>query len=212
METAYTGADALAAGQAISQHYMIEFVRIGRGGLPLQDTVSLGSGTLVELAGVRGIVTAAHVLKALQEQDHVGIVRFGGGLNNQRLRLSVELLDSVAIGGEEAGEAGPDIAFIRLPPEETLASTNVFYSPEAHSAAIDRRSADYGDSQLRFAMGVLETETRQLHGRMDGAERASLSSVPSARSTTLSHWMATTASCSGSPMLPKPDRRQATAA
>lgn len=163
----YSEADALAAGHQIAQHYVVGFVSIGQENGPAKDTTdttSLGSGTLVELNGVRGILTAAHVVETFSNRTEIGLVRFGVGMKSQSLRVQVKLLDWIAIGGEDSGESGPDIAFVHLPLDlhRSLAATNVFFSPQAHSAMMQQREAGYRQNQVRFAIGVLGAATEQV--------------------------------------------------
>lgn len=178
-ETIYSDEDALLAGNAIIQHYLVGSVAIGLQDNPTKVTTSLGSGTLVDFAGVRGILTAAHVVDAIRSEDEVGILRFGKGQDRQGLRVSVSHLDWVTIGGESYGDRGPDIAFIKLPRdiEDWIAATNGFFSPQAHDAELSERGAGYGEPQVRFDVGVLGEATTQVKTE-DGWYGASFRVLP----------------------------------
>jgi hypothetical protein len=77
---------------------------------------SLGSGTLIKIGNIVGIVTCAHVLEALLKEAEIGImccpVR---STQIQTTRLPMTTTDSIAIGGPPWGKSGPDLAFLRLP-------------------------------------------------------------------------------------------------
>ena len=79
-----------------------------------------GSGTLVNLDGVNGILTAAHVLTSLQEHTgQIGLLDFSHNPQKpQHLALDLTLTDNVSCGsGGPFGPNGPDIAFLALPPD-----------------------------------------------------------------------------------------------
>jgi hypothetical protein len=89
----------------------------------------MGSGTLVELGQVVEILTAAHVVHMLPESGEVGIgqVRQGSSLP-QRLKLEMAHTQSVVLWQEDQPD-GPDLAFLRLPPDTTAtlrATRNVY--------------------------------------------------------------------------------------
>lgn len=93
-----------------------------------------GSGTLVTINGAKGILTAAHVVKALKKHKkdggEVGIVRFVRSPTQlQQVKLPMEHIDDVSLGQEPWSSKGPDLAFLTLPPNiaGALAATNSFY-------------------------------------------------------------------------------------
>jgi hypothetical protein len=84
----------------------------------------LGSGTLVSFGKLYGVLTAAHVLGALQTVKEIGFAEFTirpsqpQGLRfpiSEFFATSSKAIDAVAIGGlSNESECGPDLAFIRL--------------------------------------------------------------------------------------------------
>ena len=77
---------------------------------------SLGSGTLIRFGSIWSVLTCAHVLEALLDEEEIGILCFPVRATQvQRLRLSMATTDSLAIGTAPWGESGPDLAFLRLP-------------------------------------------------------------------------------------------------
>ena len=92
---------------------------------------SAGSGTLVTINGVRGVLTAAHVVESIREQQEIGIVRFHGSPSSlQKLKLSMKYVGDVRLGQQPWSSKGPDLAFLTLPPDiaGSLAATNSFYN------------------------------------------------------------------------------------
>jgi hypothetical protein len=77
---------------------------------------SLGSGTLIRFRNIIGVLTCAHVLEALVDEEEIGILCFPVRATQiQRLRLPMATTDRVAVGARPWGASGPDLAFLRLP-------------------------------------------------------------------------------------------------
>ena len=82
----------------------------------IQQSRSLGSGTLIRFGNVNGILTCAHVLEAVLANAEFGIVCFPVRSGEfQTLRVRSDLTGHVAIGQPPWNEQGPDLAFLRLP-------------------------------------------------------------------------------------------------
>ena len=89
----------------------VGFVKV-RGDSP----ASLGSGTLIKFGDIAGVLTCAHVLEVLRDEDEIGILCFPvRAAQVQTLRVAMAMTDSIAIGAPPWNEAGPDLAFLRLP-------------------------------------------------------------------------------------------------
>ncbi len=90
-----------------------------------------GTGTLVLIDGMRGILTASHVLAHLPRNGQVGLVRFRDKPDDfQRTFVDMRLTETFALGGASFGPSGPDVAFLRLPDDlaGSLNATNVFFN------------------------------------------------------------------------------------
>jgi hypothetical protein len=75
----------------------------------------LGSGTLIRLGSIVGVLTCAHVLEALPDGKDIGILCFPVRATQvQGLRFHMRKKDSVAIGARPWGEFGPNLGFVRL--------------------------------------------------------------------------------------------------
>ena len=102
-----------------------------RGGA--QDVDPAGSGSLVSVDSVSGILTAAHVLANLPDHGEVGLVRFPKTQAGAAQRLTIDMgqVQTLTIGTSPFDHEGPDLGFLRLSPEQVgtlLARGNVFYN------------------------------------------------------------------------------------
>jgi hypothetical protein len=94
------------------KHFTIDFGTAG-------DTpAAKGTGVLVRLGELHGILTCAHVDKYLRElKQPVGLVRLNRGLAQQFGTLDMKEIFSYAAGEEPWTKGGEDISFIHLPPQ-----------------------------------------------------------------------------------------------
>jgi hypothetical protein len=109
----------------------IGFMKLRREG-NVERGLAVGSGTLVSVDDVLGVLTAAHVLAELPDDGPVGLVRFKEGAKNlQRLHVDMRFAKKAAIVAD--GKIGPsdsDIGFLRLPLDVvgSLKATGVFHN------------------------------------------------------------------------------------
>ncbi|CDZ35582.1 Hypothetical protein NGAL_HAMBI1145_29170 [Neorhizobium galegae bv. officinalis] len=139
----------------IAASYLVGFIgfRDDREG---KRTVSLGSGTLVKMAGVRGVLTAGHVAIALKDEERVGIVNFGPG-KFQTLIFNPNDEDGFSmVSDEENGPGAIDIAFIRLPQEteRQLAVNQAFWDMDERIRLV-YESGKFLDDPVHVVMGVI---------------------------------------------------------
>src|SRR5438105_333341 len=96
----------------------------------VEDAVSAGSGSLVTVGSLHGILTAAHVLDALPTTGKVGLVTYADNpARFDRQAITMEHTDSVVMRGKKFGPIGPDLGFLRLPEQEIgwLKAKSSFY-------------------------------------------------------------------------------------
>ena len=98
---------------------------------PQDDPRLLGSGTLVSIGEIRGILTAEHVLDALPRRGPVGLAmptRFGPNLG--RPKIHMESVTRVRLGRSKNIAEGPDLGLLVLRDRARLAipSTKTFYN------------------------------------------------------------------------------------
>jgi hypothetical protein len=72
----------------------------------------LGSGTLVTHAGIHGVLTARHVVEALQRYAAIDLVM---SRSRHRFTLEVKLLHFIVSPSGRTEESGPDLALIQVP-------------------------------------------------------------------------------------------------
>ncbi len=82
-----------------------------------ESVVCRGSGTLVKYGANQGILTCAHVAEAVLKQDEIGLNLFSKGNKFQALKIKRADVYPVVLGNPPWSRAGPDIAFLQLPPD-----------------------------------------------------------------------------------------------
>jgi hypothetical protein len=96
-----------------------------------EDAHVAGSGALVTVGSIHGILTAAHVLKNLPNGGEVGIVRFPRAPSpTQRQTIDMSLAEKLTMAASDWTSQGPDLGFLRLPDRDAAAlyATNVFFN------------------------------------------------------------------------------------
>jgi hypothetical protein len=147
--------DAMAA-------YTIGFAKLEIRDL-VEDAIGAGSGTLVSVGKVRGILTAAHVLSNLPEQGEVGIVEYRGQTIHYRKR-TIEMANTtkIVLRGDAFGPDGPDLGFLRLAPDTVgwFDAIGSFYNLLKHRADASGAapSTDYTDA----VVGMIDERTKDL--------------------------------------------------
>ncbi len=112
-------------------YFAIGFAHLTRTG-NVEDAVSAGSGTLVTIDSLHGVLTAAHVADALPKQGNVGIILSAESpAQHQKHVVNMDHVEPpVLFKGDQFGALGPDLAFLRLPDDALgwLKAKNSFYS------------------------------------------------------------------------------------
>ncbi|WJI41802.1 MULTISPECIES: hypothetical protein [Mesorhizobium] len=142
-------------GREIAASYLIGFIGF-RDDPQGKRTVSLGSGTLVKMAGVRGVLTAAHVAIALMDEARVGIVTFGPGKFQTLIFNPNDEHGTWMVSDEEFGPSATDIAFIQLPQdaELRLAVNQAFWDMDERIRLV-YESGKFLDDPVHMVMGVI---------------------------------------------------------
>ena len=103
----------LVAPFAIGFAVMTEHERgSGKKRVRVEDAQPFGSGTLVSIGGVHGILTAGHVLAKLPDAGKVAIVRFPS--EHQAFTIRMEQTHKLFVWDGEERSDGPDIGFLRM--------------------------------------------------------------------------------------------------
>ena len=95
-------------------HYTVGIVKIQKT-LSSEDTILTGSGTLVEIDGTFGILTAHHVIKELPSHGEIGLI-----LSEQlhRYTLQPESVKKIKIARGPKASEGPDLALLIFQPTD----------------------------------------------------------------------------------------------
>ena len=97
--------------------FTVGFARLRTSG-GTEDAEPAGSGSLVTVGSVYGILTAAHVLKNLPDQGEVGLVRFPRVRRfAQKPTIDMGQAEKLTVGADAFGPEGPDLGFLRLSPK-----------------------------------------------------------------------------------------------
>ncbi len=129
-----------------------------------EKAFSAGSGTFVSIGSVYGILTAAHVLKALPQSGPVGIaLNYRDPLQFRRLFIEMQYSDCVFLADKTSEARGPDLAFLRLCEADVakIKALAVFYNllRREYLALTNVRSAkNYVDA----ITGIVAEETKEL--------------------------------------------------
>lgn len=111
-------------------NHLVGLIRI-RKGKSSDDIQLIGSGTLVYVDNVFGILTAHHVLEAIPASGTLGIIL---PYHNKEHRYTIEIshVTRIPIARGRSDSDGPDIAFIRLPQSYVgqIKAFGTFYSLE----------------------------------------------------------------------------------
>jgi hypothetical protein len=105
----------------------------------VEDARCAGSGTLVTVGSLYGILTAAHVLDNLPKKGQVGLVTHADDPSRfQKQVIAMEHTDSVVMRGTTFDQKGPDLGFLRLPQESVgwITAKNSFYNLNKHRADV----------------------------------------------------------------------------
>lgn len=150
-----------AIGNAVAA-YTIGFVKLEVHDR-VEDAIGAGSGTLVRVGKVHGILTAAHVLSHLPDSGKVGIVEYRGETMHYRKR-QIEMADTVKIvqSGDNFGPDGPDLGFLRLPAESVgwFEAIGSFYNLLKHRSDADQAAPS--PSSVDAIVGMIDERTKDL--------------------------------------------------
>jgi hypothetical protein len=129
----------------------------------VEDAVGAGSGTLVSVGKVRGILTAAHVLTNLPDQGEVGIVEYRGQTIHYRKR-TIEMANTtkIVLRGDAFGPDGPDLGFLRLAPDTVgwFEAIGSFYNLLKHRS--DTSGAAPSPDSTDAVVGMIDERTKDL--------------------------------------------------
>jgi hypothetical protein len=129
----------------------------------VEDAIGSGSGTLVSVGKVRGILTAAQVLDNLPDRGTAGIVEYRGESLHYRKR-TIEMADTskIVLRGDEFGPDGPDLGFLR-PAGETVGwfeAIGSFYNLLKHRSDVSQPAPSRHSTDA--IVGMVDERTKDL--------------------------------------------------
>src|SRR5262245_46722409 len=78
----------------------------------VEDAMAAGSGTLINVGPVAGILTAAHVVQNLPDRGEVALTRFPGKPHLlQKQTIDMALAEKLVVAAGDDGPGGPDLGF-----------------------------------------------------------------------------------------------------
>jgi hypothetical protein len=129
----------------------------------VEDAIGSGSGTLVSVGKVRGILTAAHVLDNLPDRGTVGIVEYRGESIHYRKR-TIEMADTtkILLHGDAFGPDGPDLGFLRLAGETVgwFEAIGSFYNLLKHRSDVSQPAPSQHSTDA--IVGMIDERTKDL--------------------------------------------------
>jgi hypothetical protein len=128
-----------------------------------EDATAAGSGTLVTIDNVAGILTAAHVIRNLPDQGEIALVRFQGKpAQLQKQTIDTGMAEKLVIASGNDDDSGPDLGFLRLPMVnvQNLRATNSFLNIGIRHGV--ELSAHQGSAYVDAVAGVVSEWTRDL--------------------------------------------------
>ncbi len=159
-------------------HYTVGFAALSSNE-NAEDAECAGSGTLVTIGSLHGILTAAHVIERLSKENRVGIVLVADTSEQfQRQAINMGHTASVTIYKKELGQDGPDLGFLKLPQESIgwLRAKNSFYnlSKRRDSVLINRYpSKSHTDS----IVGMIHEFTKDASSDMKNVRKKSFTAI-----------------------------------
>ena len=128
-----------------------------------EDATAAGSGTLVTIGNIAGILTAAHVITNLPDQGEIALIRFPGRpAQLQKQTIDMGLAEKLVIAFGDGDAQGPDLGFLRLPMlnVQNLAATNNFLNIGSRHGV--EQSAHKGNAHVDAVAGVVSEWTRDV--------------------------------------------------
>jgi hypothetical protein len=135
-----------------------------------QSLDCVGSGVLVSVGQVYGILTAGHVLANLPSFGQISLITFPQTKNKlQNFSLEMSFTERLVLGGPVWGESGPDIGFLRLANDVIgiLKSSNSFRNLR-NAAQIDPPLGPKSKQFIDAVLGVVDERTHTAEGEKPG--------------------------------------------
>jgi hypothetical protein len=145
----------------------------------VETAICAGSGTLAMAGDVYGVLTAAHVLDALPKAGPVGlVVEIEDPSKYQRQTFLIENAECILIRGQSFNRLGPDLGFIRLPPDciGWLKAQRSFYNLVKHRSDV-LSNKEPSKSYIDTIIGMIHEMTEDVPSDKIGVRRQRFTAV-----------------------------------
>lgn len=143
-----------------------------------EDAVCAGSGTLVRVGKVHGILTATHVLENLPSSGQVGLAQFfGRTVHFRKQTFNMDHAETIMVGGKGNAPSGPDLGFLRLATKDAawLAAIQSFYNMQLHSS--DHTKEPPAPNSVYVIVGAIDERTKNLPAERPGEYRKGFEAI-----------------------------------
>lgn len=151
--------------------YVVALFGIKQEGPLRFDVQHAGSGTLITINGVFGIITAGHVIERLEEFETWALSSFNSTNGHSRMyHFTRKDTQKIRLGENYRNTDGPDIGFIRLPDDISSQPSNemTFYNITSRYNEAKTRSGKPNKLNIRAIAGVIG-ETSSIVEKIDGS-------------------------------------------
>jgi hypothetical protein len=150
--------------------YVVALFGIEQEGPRRFDVQHAGSGTLIAINGVFGIITAGHVVERLEEFEIWALSSFNSFNGHSRMYHFTKTDKTIRLGDDYRNTDGPDIGFIRLPDDIVSQSQNemTFYNITSRYKAARSQSGKPNKLNIRAIAGVIG-EASSIVEKIDGS-------------------------------------------
>jgi hypothetical protein len=118
--------------------------------------VSAGSGTFARVGNVRGILTCAHVIDAIADEEYVELAIFPVRPAQRLIPLRIKQLCDYIKFGPSGSEAGPDLGFLKLPAADF---SNISHPVSSKNLEVGKLQAfahsEPADRNITLAVGMI---------------------------------------------------------
>jgi hypothetical protein len=148
-----------------ARNMTVGFMKLRRQSETVEDADPSGTGTLVRVGKVAGILTASHVLHELPKSGQVGLMRITDRADRpQKMKIEMDQTERLTFGRDPFGALGPDLGFLRLPEDLAgwLDAMNGFLNLEVRRP--EMLASPDAEPHLDALIGVVAERTRKLAG------------------------------------------------
>lgn len=155
----------------ILKSYVVALFGIKQEGLQRFHVQHAGTGTLITINGVSGIITAGHVIKELEKFEIWALSSFNSANGHSRMyHFTKKHGDHIRLGDDYENTDGPDIGFIQLPYDIASQPSNEMMFLNISSRFNEARSRSTTPKELNIhAIAGVIGESSSIVEKVDGS-------------------------------------------